>query len=381
MPQSFTGHGTSGSGRAPPGGWRSPSAPPRKPFGIWKGPSRPGGREGRSAPASSGRRAWMTTRPALRVRSGFPRHVQLPRIGKVRTKEPTEKLLKLLAEGKARILSAVLDINVKRLCQEREADRWFATRHNLSDRLCRVGEVERPDPEVRAGEPVGIDLGLEAFAVLSDGTRIEAPRPLKKALKLLRRRSRQLSRKQKGSKNYRKAALRLARLHRRIRNIRRDFLHKTTTELAKTKPVLVVEDLSVGGLGRGRLSRSVADSGWGMFRRMLEYKARWYGSWLIVAPQTFPSTRSCSACGALGSALPLGERTFVCPVCGLELDRDLNAALNLKLYGLAHLTGPTGSSPGQLDIICLTDYVELVETPLAAERAARPPSGLRVMGR
>ncbi len=293
----------------------------------------------------------------------FPRHVQLPRIGKVRTKEPTEKLLKLLAEGKARILSATIS---------READRWFVSL------TC---EVERPDPEVRAGEPVGIDLGLEAFAVLSDGTKLEAPRPLGRALKLLRRRSRQLSRKQKGSKNYRKAVLRLARLHRRIRNIRRDFLHKTTTELAKTKPVLVVEDLSVRGLGRGRLSRSVADSGWGMFRRMLEYKARWYGSWLIVAPQTFPSTRSCSACGALGSALPLGERTFVCPVCGLELDRDLNAALNLKLYGLAHLTGPTASSAGQLDIICLTDYVELMETPLAAERAARPPSGLRVMGR
>ncbi len=258
----------------------------------------------------------------------FPRHVQLPRIGKVRTKERTDKLLALLAAGKARILSATV---------AREADRWYVSL------TC---EVERPEPEVRAGEPVGVDLGLEAFAVLSDGTRLEAPRPLKKALKLLKRRSRQLSRKQKGSKNYRKAVLRLARLHRRIRNVRRDFLHKTTTELAKTKPVLVVEELSVRGLGRGRLSRSVADSGWGMFRRMLEYKCSWYGATLLVAPRTFPSTRSCSACGALGSALPLGERTFVCPVCGLELDRDLNAALNLKLYGLAHLTGPTGSSPG-----------------------------------
>jgi putative transposase len=259
----------------------------------------------------------------------FPRHVQLPRIGKVRTKEPTEKLLKLLADKKARVLSATVS---------READRWFVSL------TC---EVERPDPEVRAGEPVGVDLGRGAFAVLSDGTRLEAPRPLKKALKLLRRRSRQLSRKQKGSKNYPKAALRLARLHRRIRNIRRDFLHKTTTWLAKTKPVLVVEDLNVGGLVRTRFSRAVADSGWGIFRRMLEYKCAWHGATLLVAPQTFPSTRSCSACGALGSALPLGERTFVCPACGFEADRDFNAALNLRQYGLVvALSYPTGSSPG-----------------------------------
>ncbi len=129
---------------------------------------------------------------------------------------------------------------------------------------------------------MGVDLGLEAFAVLSDGTRREAPKPLAKALRLLKRRSRQLSRKQKGSKNRRKAALKLARLHRRIR-------HQVTTRLAKTKPALVVEGLSVRGLVRGPFSRSVSDSG-------LEYKAYWYGSKLIV------STRTCSVCGYVGPA-------------------------------------------------------------------------------
>ena len=211
---------------------------------------------------------------SIRVTS---RHVQLPRIRKVRTKERTDKLLELLQSEKARILSATIS---------READRWFVSL------TC---EVERPEPEPREvqgpEDVVGIDVGLEAFAVLSDGTRIK---PLEKALRLLKRRSKQLSRKQKKtvverdpetreerkrtvfSRNYEKAVLRLARLHRRIRNIRQDFLHKVTTELAKAKPVLVVEDLNVRGLARnGSLSRAILDVGWGAFRRMLEYKCAW----------------------------------------------------------------------------------------------------------
>ncbi len=258
----------------------------------------------------------------------FPRHVQLPRIGKVRTKERTDTLLALLAGRKARVLSATV---------AREADRWSVSL------TC---EVERPDPPLRQGEPVGVDLGLASFLVLSDGTRVDAPKPQARALRLLRRRSRQLSRKQKGSRNYAKAVLRLARLHRRVRHIRRDFLHKATTWLAKAKPVIVVEDLDVRGLGRGMLSRSVADAGWGAFRRMLEYKARWYGSRIIVAPRGFPSTRRCARCGQVGPRLPLSYRVFRCAACGLELDRDRNAALNLRFYGLAVLSGPTGSSPG-----------------------------------
>jgi putative transposase len=121
---------------------------------------------------------------------------------------------------------------------------------------------------------------------------------------------------------------------------------KQTTWLARTKPVIAVEDLSVRGLSRGPLSRSVADVGWGTFLRMLEYKAKWYGATLIVAPRSFPSTRLCSSCGHLHGKIPLSQRVFRCEACGLEMDRDLNAALNLKAYGLAHLTGPTASSAG-----------------------------------
>jgi putative transposase len=262
----------------------------------------------------------------------FSRQVQLPRIGLVKTKERTDKLVGLIQAKKARILSATIS---------READRFYVSL------TC---EVERPDPrpkEVRGEDDVvGVDLGLSSFAALSDGTKIDPPKPLAKRLRLLKRRSKQLSRKEKGSNNSKKAALALARLHRKVKNLRRDFLHRLTTWLARTKPVIVVEDLSVRGLSRSPLSRSVADVGWGTFLRMPEYKAKWYGATLIVSPRSFPSTRLCSRCGHLQGRMPLSQRVFRCTACGLEMDRDLNAALNLRAYGLAHLTGPTASSAG-----------------------------------
>jgi putative transposase len=261
----------------------------------------------------------------------FKNHVQIPRIGIVRSKEPTDKLLKLLEEGRAKILSAVIS---------READRFYVSI------VCKVKRQEPKAKEVKSEDDIiGVDLGLSSFAILSDGTKVDAPKPLARKLKLLKRRSKQFSRKQIGSNNSKKAALKLARLHRRIKNIRQDFLRKLSTWLAKTKPAIVVEDLNVRGLSRGWLSRSISDAGWGTFRRMLEYKTKWYGSTLIVAPQNFPSTRLCSHCGHLHGKILLSQRVFRCEVCGLEMDRDLNAAINLKKYGLARLTGSTGSSP------------------------------------
>jgi putative transposase len=260
----------------------------------------------------------------------FPRHIQLPRIGKIRSKESTEKLMKLLEEGKARILSATLS---------QEADRFYVVLN------C---EVERTDPkprEVKGKEDiVGIDLGLSSFATFSDGTKIAPPKPLLKKLKLLKKRSKQLSRKEKGSNNFKKASIRLAKLHRKIKNIRHDFLHKLTTWLAKTKPVIVVENLNVKGLSKSWLSRSINDVGWGTFKKMLEYKSEWYGATIIKVPRSFPSTRLCSNCGYLHGKIPLYQRVFYCQSCGLKIDRDLNAALNLQIYGLTHLTSPTASS-------------------------------------
>ncbi len=213
----------------------------------------------------------------------------------------------------------------------READRWYVSL---------TVEVDLPEPEPVEGPAVGIDVGLAHFATLvkEDGTveKIPAPRPLLRYLRLLRRRQRRHSKKQKGSKNRKKSALRLARLHRRIRHIRQDFLHKVTTHLAKTKRVVVVEDLSVSGLLKNpKLARHIADVGWGEFRRMLAYKCPWYGSRLVEANRYFPSSKMCSCCGQVLESLPLDVREWDCPACGAHHDRDVNAAKNLLALALA----------------------------------------------
>lgn len=235
--------------------------------------------------------------------------VTLPRLGKIRTKEQT---VKLHAWG-AKITSATV---------RREAHRWFVSL---------AVEVDRADPAAVKGPIVGIDRGITTFAVCSDGSVIQSPRALEGGLGKLRRLSRSLSRKQKGSNNRAKAKRVLARHHRRIRNQRLDALHKATTHLAKTKQVIVIEGLNVSGMIRNRhLSRRIADQGWGEFARQLSYKCDWYGSKLVVAGRFFPSTKTCSACGEVAADVPLSERSFVCEGCDLAIDRDLNAAINLK---------------------------------------------------
>ena len=152
-------------------------------------------------------------------------------------------------------------------------------------------------------------------------------------LEKLKRRSRQLSRKVKGSKNRKKAAKRLAKVHQQIANIRKDSLHKITTHLTKTKSKIVIEDLNVSGMMKNRrLSRAISDIGLFEFRRQLEYKGKWYGCEIILADRFFPSSKSCSECGWIKKDLTLADRTFVCDSCGLEIDRDLNASLNLESY-------------------------------------------------
>jgi putative transposase len=251
---------------------------------------------------------------AIRVEAGV---VVLPRIGRVQTKESTGKF-------RGRILSAS--------CR-READRWY---------VALTVKLERPDPIPVTGPVVGVDRGITAFAVCSDGTMIHSPRALQRGVRKLRRRSRAVSRKRPGSANRQKAALALARCHRRIRNQRVDALHKATTALAKAKSVIVVEDLHVAGMVRNRhLSRAIADQGWAEFHRQLAYKCEWYGSRLLVAPRFYPSSKTCSGCGLVKAALPLGTRVFACPACGLRIDRDVNAARNLASLALA----VAGSSP------------------------------------
>ncbi len=239
---------------------------------------------------------------SVRVTDG---RVQLPRIGEVRSKESTKKF-------HGRVLSATV---------RREAGRWFVSL---------AVEAERPDPVPVVGPVVGIDLGLSTFATLSDGTVIGSPRALASDLRRLCRRSRAHSRKERGSGKRTRSAEALARLHYRIRCRRRDFLHKATTTLTRTKSVVVVEDLAVKNMVRNHsLARAVSDAGWSEFRRMLEYKAVWYGSRVVVAPRLYPSSKRCSACGLVKDELALSERVYSCGRCGLVMDRDLNAARNL----------------------------------------------------
>ena len=245
------------------------------------------------------------------------RTIQLPRIGLIRLKETTEKF-------KGRILSATVS---------RDTDRWFVSLQV---------ERERPDPKPVQGPVAGIDVGLKSFAVISDGIYIDNPAYMEKLLRKLQRLHKRLSRKQKGSSNRAKARMQLARLYRRIRCLRHDFLHKLSTILAKTKSEIVIEDLNVSGMVRNRkLSRRISDAGWSEFRRMLTYKCEWYGSKLTIAPRFFPSTKRCSRCGNIKDEMPLSERTYRCEICGLVIDRDLNAALNL-----ASLATTTASSVG-----------------------------------
>ena len=241
----------------------------------------------------------------------FPDAIQLPRLGRLRLKERN-----YLPMAGVKILSATVS---------EQAGHWYVS--------IQV-EQEQPIP-ANTGPVVGVDLGVKALATFSDGTVIPNPRHLKRRLKKLKRLHRVVSRRTKGGKNRRKAAKRLAKLYRKVANQRRNTLHQVTTALAKTKSVIVIEDLNVSGMLKNHhLAQSIADVGFYEFKRQLVYKAQWYGSRVILADRWEPSSQTCSGCSWMAKDLTLADRTFHCEQCGLVLDRDLNAAINLaKLAG------------------------------------------------
>ncbi|MBU3063921.1 transposase [Nocardia sp. NEAU-G5] len=200
-----------------------------------------------------------------------------------------------------------------------------------------VKAEDRSLPQVDA--EVGIDLGLSAFAVLSNGKRIENPRFLRRAERKLRKTQQALSRKQKGSANRAKARLRVAKAHARVVDTRRDWAHKQSMAIVRDNQAIYVEDLCVKGLARTRLAKSVHDAGWGMFTRMLEEKAVRYGRHFSKVDRWFPSSQLCSVCGALSGKKPLHVREWTC-VCGTIHDRDLNAAINILAAGRADSSTP-----------------------------------------
>ena len=206
----------------------------------------------------------------------------------------------------------------------RHADAWYAS-----------FAIEVPyEADLRSDDSVvGVDLGISSLATLSDGSDpIPAPKPLRGYLGKLKRLSRALSRKQRGSNNRAKARTKLARFHRRIADIRADALHKLTTSLTRYRTI-VIEDLNVGGMLANRhLARAIADLGLFEFRRQLDYKAAMAGSMLIVADRWYPSSKLCSTCSVKNASLTLSDRTWTCTSCGTFHDRDINAARNLARY-------------------------------------------------
>jgi putative transposase len=247
------------------------------------------------------------------------RSIQLPRIGTIKIKEKRKQYYC------GRILSATV---------RRRADRWFVSV---------TVALDVPEPQSAKGAPVGVDLGIKTLATLSDGTSVVNPHALRRRLRKLRQLHKSVSRKKKGSKNREKAKLRLARMYLHIFNIRQDTLHKLTTHLAKSHSKVVVEDLNVSGMLKNRrLARAIADVGFYEFRRQLEYKCKWYGSELVVVSRTFPSSKLCSKCGHKKKELSLSEREYHCEACGLEIDRDLNAALNLVAVSLPETLNACG---------------------------------------
>jgi putative transposase len=184
-----------------------------------------------------------------------------------------------------------------------------------------------------------VDLGILALATFSDGTRIENPHALKRDLGKIKRLQRTVSRRKKGSANREKAVRQLARTHLCVVNVRKDTLHQVTSRLARTKSAVVLEDLHVSGMVQNHhLAQAILDVGFYEFKRQMEYKGRWYGCQVILADRFYPSSKRCSQCGHIRVKMDLSERVYICEYCGLMIDRDLNAAINLE-----HLT--TGSSP------------------------------------
>ena len=234
------------------------------------------------------------------------RTIRIPKLGRVRMREA------LRFAGK--ILSAVVSCT---------AGRWFVS--------ISVDTEATLQPDENQAGSVGVDLGVKSLAVLSTGDVVEGGKPSRMLAGKLRRLGRSLSRKVRFSENWKKAKAKLARLHSRIANVRRDTLHKLTTRLAKRFEAIGIEDLNVRGMVKNHcLARAVSDQGFFEFRRQLVYKCEMTKAVIVVVDRWYPSSKMCSDCGHVLDALPLSVREWVCPECGVVHDRDLNAAQNLK---------------------------------------------------
>lgn len=183
---------------------------------------------------------------------------------------------------------------------------------------------------------VGIDLGITSLIATSNGDKIANPKHFKKHRKRLKKAQKNLSRKQKGSKNREKARIKVAKIHLKISDSRKDFLHKTTTQLVRENQTIAIESLAVKNMVKNhKLALAISDSGWSELTRQLDYKCRWYGRTLVAIDRWFPSSKRCSSCGHIVDKMPLNIREWICPECGCSHDRDINASKNILAAGLA----------------------------------------------
>ena len=242
-----------------------------------------------------------------------PYCLKLPRIGRVHCMENVYK--------------RVAGAHLVRVSVSRRAGCWYASL---------TVEREPTATHTPKGGAVGVDLGVKSLATLSDGTVIPNTRALGARLKGLRKAQKALSRKAKGSARREKARARVARLHARVADVRADAIHKATTMIARSYNTVCIEDLNVAGMVKNHsLARSVSDAALGEFRRQLEYKTARTGARLHVVDRWYRSSKTCSGCGRVKAKLSLSERTYRCESCGLVLDRDLNAAINIQVAGSA----------------------------------------------
>ena len=263
----------------------------------------------------AGRRSYRTNS----VKIIDAKHVKLPKLGtvKARVSRPVE----------GRVLSAT----VKRV----PSGKYFVT-------ICcaDVPAVDAPTPTV---EFLGIDAGIHDIATCSTGERLPNPRNLQRSERKLAREQRRLSRKRKGSANHARQRVKVARVHEKAANRRKDTLHKFTTHAVGESQNIAVEDLNVKGMQRNRrLAKAVGDAAMSELARQLEYKCAWSGRGFVRVGRFYPSSKTCSACGCVYSGLTLAERTWDCPACGMHHDRDLNAAVNIAREGKRILEGTAG---------------------------------------
>lgn len=210
--------------------------------------------------------------------------------------------------------------------------------------LVREPDTNIQQQPVKAESTIGIDLGIKMFATLSNGVQISKPNYIKRSEKKLAKAQKRLSRKKKGSKNREKQRIKVARIHEHIANQRKDFLNKVSDVITRAYDAVVIEDLNIKGMVRNHhLARSISDAGWYTFVSMLKAKALRRGKNIIEIGRFDPSSKMCSRCGNIKDDLKLSDRTYHCDVCGLTINRDLNASINIKRFGLISLALPTDS--------------------------------------